>query len=245
MKRTIAGALLTPVLLALSLLSSCGRGERPFVRQTFVMGTRGAVTIYGLPGSDAAEVSAEAVREMHRIESVMSTWKEDSELSRLNRNSRGRPVTVSAELAYLLNVASMVSRDTGGAFDITAGPLVKLWGFQGGEARRPSKREIGEVLQRVGRSRMLVDMKNSTVTLLEGARIDVAGIAKGYAVDRCAEVLRRRGVGSALVDIGGNMFAIGAPPRARGVVDRDQESGGSRRRHRQAAAQGRGRFDLR
>jgi thiamine biosynthesis lipoprotein len=176
------------------------------------MGTRGTITIYGLSDDEAGEAAAEATREMHRIESVMSTWREDSEISRLNRDSNGKPFAVSRELAGLLERAREFSRETSGAFDVTAMPLVRLWGFQGGEAKLPSGAELSGALARTGWEKMLVDLEASTVTLLDGAEIDLAGIGKGYAVDRCVAILRERGVASGLVDLGGNMFAIGSPP---------------------------------
>jgi len=208
---TISAALVF-FLFSLPALPSCARDGEPLVRQTFVMGTRGTVTIYGLPAEDAEAAASAAVREMHRIESVMSTWNEESEISRLNRDSRGGPVRVSGELFTLLEKAYRFSEITGGAFDVTARPIVRLWGFQGGEARLPSEAEIADSLSRVGWRKMILDAADTTVTLTDGAGIDLAGIGKGYAVDRCARILMDRGAESALVDLGGNMFAIGSPP---------------------------------
>jgi thiamine biosynthesis lipoprotein len=211
----MSGYRVIPALFLLSCLASlpsCARDQEPFVKQTFVMGTRGTITIYGLPGEEAEAAASEAVREMHRLESMMSTWKEESEISRLNRESNGSPFEVSPELAELLNIASVLCKMTGGAFDVTAMPVVRLWGFQGGGAKLPSDGEIADALARVGCRMMFVDLDESTVTLHGGAEIDLAGIGKGYAVDRCVGILEAHGVRSALVDLGGNMFAIGAPP---------------------------------
>jgi thiamine biosynthesis lipoprotein len=208
---TISAALVF-FLFSLPAIPSCARDSGPLVRQTFVMGTRGTVTIYGLPAGDAEAAASEAIREMHRIESVMSTWREESEISRLNRDSRGRPVRVSAELFTLLEKAYRFSELTGGAFDVTARPIVRLWGFQGGEAKLPTEAEIADSLSRVGWRKMVLDTADTSVTLTGGSGIDLAGIGKGYAVDRCARILRDHGAKSALVDLGGNMFAIGAPP---------------------------------
>ena len=200
------------IIFSLLSLPSCAGNEEPFVRQTFVMGTRGTITIYGLSTEDAGAAASEAVSEMHRIESVMSTWKEESEISRLNRDSQGQPVRVSSELFLLLNKAYRFSELTGGAFDVTAMPVVKLWGFQGGEAKMPADGEIMDALSKVGWQKMILDISDTTVTLTDGSGIDLAGIGKGYAVDRCVGILRKYGTESALVDLGGNMFAIGAPP---------------------------------
>jgi thiamine biosynthesis lipoprotein len=212
MKRTASIRELLVIPLFLLSLPSCARDAEPYVRQTFVMGTRGTITIYGLTDEKAGEAAAEAAKEMHRLEAVMSTWKEDSEISRLNSGSNGEPFAVSKELAHLLYQAHKYSKSTDGAFDVTARPVVRLWGFQGGEAKLPADGEIAGALALVGWEKMVVDIRASTVTLLDGATIDLAGIGKGYAVDRCAEILRSHSVTSALVDLGGNMFAIGAPP---------------------------------
>lgn len=205
-------AILSVLFFCLISLPSCARDAEPFVRQTFVMGTRGTITIYGLSSDDSETAAVEAISEMHRIESVMSTWKEKSEISRLNRNSQGQPVRVSAELFLVLEKAYRFSELTGGAFDVTARPVVRLWGFQGGEAKLPSEAEIADALSKVGWRKMILDAEDTTVTLIGGSSIDLAGIGKGYAVDRCVEILGDHGVESALVDLGGNMFAIGAPP---------------------------------
>ena len=212
MRKYYATAAVSAFLLCLMSLLSCARDAEPFVKQTFVMGTRGTITIYGLNDEDAEAAAAEAVREMHRIESVMSTWKEESEISRLNRDSQNQPVKISKELFLLLNKAIMFSKMTNGAFDVTAMPVVRLWGFKGGEPELPSNAEIVESLKKVGWRKMILDAADTIVTLYAGATIDLAGIGKGYAVDRCAAILRDHGAESALVDLGGNMFAIGAPP---------------------------------
>ena len=227
-KRYSVSAALISLLFSLMSLPSCARDAEPFVKQTFVMGTRGTITIYGLSDEDAEAAAADAVREMHRIESVMSTWKEESEISKINRDARGKPVKLSSELFLLLNKASLFSKMTGGAFDVTAMPVVKLWGFQGGEPKLPSDKEIADAIKKVGWRKMVLDAADTTVTLYGGVTIDLAGIGKGYAVDRCVGILRDHGAVSALVDLGGNMFAIGAPPgrEAWSIGIRDPEDSG-------------------
>ncbi len=222
-------AILSVLLFCLISLPSCGRDAEPFVRQTFVMGTRGTITIYGLSTEAAETAAAEAVREMHRIESVMSTWKEESEISRVNRDAQNLPVKISSELFLLLNKTIMFSKMTGGAFDVTAMPVVKMWGFQGGEPKLPSDQEMFDAIRKVGWRKMMLDAADTAITLYGGATIDLAGIGKGYAVDRCVSILRDHGAESALVDLGGNMFAIGAPPGREawsiGIRDPENPSG--------------------
>lgn len=203
--------LVAVLIFALAALPACSE-KKPYIKETFVMGTKAWIKIYGLRANEAEVAAGDALRELHRIESVMSTWKEKSEISRLNRESAGTPRTVSAELITLVRSAFQYSELTDGAFDITARPLVRLWGFQGGTARVPSDHEIKETLKHVGYQKVTVDTAASTVTLPAGMELDLAGIAKGYGVDRCIHILKKRGVKSALVNLGGNMYALGAPP---------------------------------
>ena len=218
----------TAVLITFAAaLASCGGGEEPYVRESYLMGTKAIVTIYGMDPGAADSAAAAGIREMHRVESILSTWREDSDLSRLNASPGGEPVRVPPEVIDVLAQAYAFSELTGGAFDVTARPLVRLWGFQGGEAALPSDEAIEAARQLVGWRKISFDTEASTVTLLGGATVDVAGIGKGYAVDRCAEILREHGVRRALVNLGGNMYAIGTPPGRKGwtIGIRDPESG--------------------
>jgi thiamine biosynthesis lipoprotein len=222
--RTIAALFLGAALAAASV--SCAPPE-PYTAETFVMGTAAWVTIAGAGRAEAEKAAQEVFRELHRIESVMSTWKGSSELSRLNAGSRGEPFAVSPELFALADSALRYSRATFGAFDATVRPLVVLWGFQGGEQALPSPGAIDSALALVGCGRVALDTAALTVALPAGMQLDFAGIAKGYAVDRGAAILARRGIRSALVNLGGNIYAVGAPPGARGwrVGVRDPRGG--------------------
>ncbi len=202
--------LIHAIAAAIVLAQSCS-DESPFIKETYVMGTKAIITIYGLDDKAASEAAGSAFHELHRIETVMSNWIEDSEVSLLNSNSKGLPYKVSEELFGLIEESFNYSRLTSGAFDITARPLVLLWGFQGGTPRIPSDAEISSALDKVGYGLVKLDRKNLTVTLPAGMHIDLAGIGKGYGVDRCVEILKERGVESALVNLSGNMYAIGSP----------------------------------
>ncbi len=211
---------------ALVMLPSC-TDEEPYVKETFAMGTAAWITIHGLSESEAAEAAEEAFRELHRVESMMSNWKKESELSRLNRESDGKPYKVSRELYHLLERSIYYSHFTAGAFDITARPLVQLWGFQGGKAHLPDSLEIEDAMSRVGYGKVMLDGESTSIIMPPGMELDLAGIAKGYGVDRAVALLRERGVENALVNLGGNIFALGAPPGERGwtVGIRDPEGG--------------------
>lgn len=225
-KRPFAG-ILAFALAAILIISAACAPRAPYTKETFVMGTKAWVTIAGLSGRDAERAAQAAFREMYRIESVMSTWRPSSEISRLNDEANGAPFTVSRELYALIDSSLFYSRATSGAFDVTVRPLVRLWGFQGGEQKLPSDEDIASALSRVGYGAVTLDSAASTVALPEGMEIDLAGIAKGYAVDRCVAVLAELGVRNALVNIGGNIHAMGAPPGKKGwsVGVRDPKGG--------------------
>jgi thiamine biosynthesis lipoprotein len=210
----------------LIVCAACG-SRAPYTKETFVMGTKAWVTIAGMSDRDAERAADAAFREMYRIESVMSTWRPTSEISRLDAGSNGTPFTVSRELFSLIDSSFFYAKATAGAFDVTVRPLVRAWGFQGGEAAIPSDAEISRALARVGYGKVALDSASSTVTLPAGMQIDLAGVAKGYAVDRCVAELAALGVRDALVNIGGNIYAMGASPGQRGwrIGIRDPKGG--------------------
>ena len=203
------------IAAALILAPSCAK-EEPFVKETFVMGTVAWITIYGQSEHEASSAAEDAFRELHRIEAMMSNWKKESELSRLNRESDGRPYNVSRELYHVLDRSIYYSHLTAGAFDITARPLVQLWGFQGGTAHLPDAQEIEDAMSRIGYGKVMLDSESTSIIMPPGMELDLAGIAKGYGVDRAVALLEERGIESALVNLGGNIYALGAPPGEKG-----------------------------
>ena len=220
-------ALLLPLLLC-AFIASCER-EKPYIKETFVMGTQAWVTIYGLDAEEAETGATEALGEFHRIEGLMSNWKKESEISRLNRESNGAPHKLSSELFHVISRALYFSDITAGAFDISARPLVQLWGFQGGTAKLPMDSEIDAALQKVGYKKIMLDIESKSIILPPGMELDLAGIAKGYAVVRAVAILKRHGVERGLVNLGGNIHAIGSPPGKKGwpVGIRDPRGGRS------------------
>ena len=216
MPKPVKYACLIPLAAWLfALISSCSQ-EKPYKKSTYVMGTRASVSIYGMDQKQAEEAAGKALHELHRLEQMMSTWNPESEVSGLNSAPGGKKVKLSEELIELIDIAKQFSSLTSGAFDVTARPLSRLWGFQEGSESIPSAEAISEALGRVGHQKIITD--STGVTLPPGTEIDLAGIAKGYGVDRCAEILRGEGVSSALIDLGGNMYAIGSPPGKRGWI---------------------------
>ena len=204
-------------LLALAIACAACAPREPYTKETFVMGTKAWVTIAGMKDDAAEQAALAAFREMYRIETVMSNWRDSSEVSRLNRESGRGPFTASPELFSIIDSSLYYAGKTLGAFDVTVRPLVLLWGFEGGSAKRlPSEAELARTLALVGYRKVLLNRSASTVTLPRGTEIDLAGVAKGYAVDRSIAVLKRLGVANAFVNLGGNIFAIGSAPGRNG-----------------------------
>lgn len=178
------------------------------------MGSTYTVAIYGEDRHRMERAVEAAFDEVQRLDALLSNYKPDSEWSRVNRNAAGGPVEVSAELFGLLEACRDYHRASDGAFDISVGPLMKLWGFYKGKGRLPHRAEVLAALRRVGWRHVELDPARRTVRFLRGGvELDPGGIGKGYAVDRMIEVLKQHGIKSALVTAGGSsIYGLGAPP---------------------------------
>jgi len=178
------------------------------------MGTIFTVAVYGRDRTFLSEVVEQVFEEVDRLDEQMSNYKPESELSVINREAASHPVIVEPGLFHLLEICVQRSEQTGGAFDITVGPLMKSWGFFRGRGRLPTPAEINQVLKRVGYRHLKLDPERRTIQFDEsGVEIDLGGIAKGYAVDRAVDILRSNGITSALVSSGtSSIYALGSPP---------------------------------
>lgn len=168
-------------------------------------------------GDDRAATEAaleRALDEVDRLDRLLSHYRPDSPLSQMNRAASRRAVEVPAELFALIATSLAYSRESDGAFDVTVGPLMKAWGFFGGEGRLPDPRELEDVRRRIGHRHVMLDRGARTVRFeREGMEIDLGGIGKGYAVDRAVAVLKAEGVRSALVSAcGSTIYGLGSPP---------------------------------
>ena len=213
--RLAAGGRLMACILATAatMSGSLARGEKaePLRRARLLMGTICSVTAYPRDSRTASAVEA-ALETIDGLEATLSTYREDSALSRLNRDAHRLPVPVSADLADFVRAALRISEATGGAFDPTVGSLVQAWDLRG-EGRIPTADELDRARGAVGYRKVRLDPRDGTVSYSHpGLWIDPGGIGKGYALDHAAQVLRSRGVESALLDFGGQLLAVGAPP---------------------------------
>ena len=173
-----------------------------------------AIEAYGPDAALLPRIVEDAFDEVDRIDRLMSHYKADSPLSRVNREAAGRPVAVESELYDFIAEAMRYNRESDGAFDVTVGPLMKAWGFFRGDGRMPSEEELTIARRRVGASHVVMDPAAQTIAFdTPGVELDLGGIAKGYAVDRAAALLKQRRIAAALISAGGStLYAIGAPP---------------------------------
>jgi thiamine biosynthesis lipoprotein len=178
------------------------------------MGSSFSLVLFGpdRPGLESA--AAAAFAEAHRLDRLLSNYLAESAWSAMNREAASGPVGVTPELFALLSDCLEYSRMSDGAFDITVGPLMKVWGFYKGEGGLPQPQEVNEALNRVGYRQVQLDPGPRTVRFARpGMDLDPGGIGKGYAVDRMVEVLKQAGVRIALVSASGSsIYGLGAPP---------------------------------
>jgi FAD:protein FMN transferase len=176
------------------------------------MGTLFRIELYAGSKVDATRAAAAAFERIEKLEQVFSYYREDSELNCLAREGWTAPRLVSAELFYLLDKSLMFSRLSGGAFDVTIGPVIAVWQKAGRTGRRPSAAELAKARAAVGYQNIELAPETRTVFLIRSdMKLDMGGIAKGYAADQALELLKSRGIRSALVDAGRNL-ALGEPP---------------------------------
>jgi FAD:protein FMN transferase len=182
------------------------------------MGSVYTVVAYGDDRGRMIAAVDQAFEEVRRIDRMLSNYRPSSELSRLNQEAGRGPVAVSEELFGLLEACRQYHQASEGAFDISVGPLMKIWGFYKGSGRLPHRAEIRGVKGRIGFEKVTLDGSNRTVRFTrEGMELDPGGIGKGYAVDRMVAILKSANIRSALISAGSSsIYALGAPPNEKG-----------------------------
>ena len=187
---------------------------QPFSLDHPAMGTTFTLVIYAQTPQQANDLGALAFEEIDRLEALLSNYQPLSELSRINASAAHNPVTTDTETLRFLSESQLWSRRSNGAFDITVGPLMRLWGFFHPRKTLPSPAELARVHRSVGWQHVHLDSTARTVRFdSPGVELDPGGIGKGFAVDSAVALLRAHGVTAALLSAGSStVYAIGAPP---------------------------------
>jgi thiamine biosynthesis lipoprotein len=178
------------------------------------MGTVYSIVLYGTDREKMEAAADAALDEASRLDALLSNYQQGSEWSQVNRGASSKPVKVSPELFQLLSACDAYSRSSEGAFDISVGPLMKVWGFYKGTGSLPESSAVATALTSVGYRHIHLDSGAQTVSFdRAGVELDPGGIGKGYAVDRMVEILKQRGIERALVEgSGSSIYGLGAPP---------------------------------
>ena len=195
------------LFLALMLLCSGCVQSKPVQRQVFAMDTIMSFTAYG---KQAEEALTRAEAYIHELEAALSVTREESEISQVNR-AAGEWVSVPNSFD-ILSTAENLCGLTGGALDITAYPAVKAWGFTTGEHRVPDQAELAELIGHIDHTALELDTETRSVRLPEGMELDLGAVAKGWAGEELAKLLKEAGIESATLSLGGNVQTIGSKP---------------------------------
>ncbi|MHC4721523.1 MAG: FAD:protein FMN transferase [Planctomycetota bacterium] len=177
-----------------------------------VMGTFANITAVAVDSKTAKVAVEAAFSRLTRVDELMSDYIADSQLSQVNREAFDKPVRVDDDLFEVLRISGEYSRQTDGAFDITVGSVVKLWrrAQDGGEL--PTETELAEASAKVGFEKLILDEENRTARFaVDGMRLDLGGIAKGYAIDLAIEAMQQAGAIGGLIDVGGDVRCFGPP----------------------------------
>jgi thiamine biosynthesis lipoprotein len=216
--RAVAAAASRPPLIAICsivLIDAACAANPPATSEThqyrYVMGTSVEVQALGRDEGTRRAAIDEAFAAFAEVDRLMSNYRDDSELAHINRNAAREDVPVSEPMFKVLEAAQRVSAASQGAFDVTVGPLVRLWGFHDKQPHVPNPAELSTVRPLVDYRNLILDAGLRTVRFARSdVELDLSGIAKGFAVEVAGGVLRRNGLGG-FIDAGGNQYLLGTP----------------------------------
>ena len=209
------------LFLVFGFLFSAEPAADPRVRFRFpVMGTEAVVILFA--PQEQAEKAHQGVKEaFDRVLQIANPYDPESEVSRLNRTASTAPFVCSEDLWTMLQAAREAWKISGGAFDVTARPIMDLWGFYriAPDRHAPDEKERKEVLAKVGLDKVRFDdTEHSVCFTVPGMALDLGGLAKGYAVDLALEAIRREGITRGSVNLGGNLGLLDPPPTQMGWI---------------------------
>jgi len=199
---------IAPILCFLVFTSGCSR-TRTVQKTETIMGTQVSITVAAASHEEAEAAIEAGMTEVRRFDAMMSLYKDTSEITKVNLAAGKGPVRVSPEMIEVVEHAAKISELSGGAFDVTIGPLVVLWQMRLKEGKVPSDGEIAGVRPLVNYRNIIMDKKASTLFLKKKGMIMDLGGMKGYIADRVADLMKRRGIDNALIALAGDIWALG------------------------------------
>lgn len=198
------------LVLILSIFSTCGPPPKEYTYTNFLFGAQCIVKFHYLGEQSAREIIDVIDLELTRLDSLLNYFSEKSLITQLNHVSR---VQAPSDIIFLFNMCDSVSRLTHGLFDISVAPLLEIWGFYQRKNTIPSQNVIEQAMRSVDYRRIRIT--SDSIITEPGMKVDLGGIAQGFAADRAALILRQRHVKSAIIDIGGEVLAIGRSTQGR------------------------------
>ena len=204
------------LILAIAIVSvGCSRDAGTYKDTRVIMATYVTITAdrSGLPEDKVIAAVNSGFAEITRVDNLMSVYKPESQLSLINAGSGAMPVKADPEVIDCIEKSVRVSELTGGSFDTTVGPLVKLWKIGSDAAHVPDAADIDRAKALVDYRKIVIDRAAGTVFLKQkGMSVDLGGIAKGYSADRAVEALKKAGIRGAVVSVAGDIKAFGTRP---------------------------------
>ena len=198
------------IVLSTFLLSGCNKDPKPYIKNQFAMDTLIEITAYG---DNAKSATEETLSEFKRIETLTNQFDENSQISQINKSAGKAPVVVDKDVIEMIKIATERSQKLSGALDITIGPLTKLWSIGKNGDFIPRDDEIAELLNLVDYKLIVIDENKNTVFLpKENMSLDLGAVAKEYATLKMYNILKQRGIKSALINSGGNIRTLGLKP---------------------------------
>jgi thiamine biosynthesis lipoprotein len=208
-KRTFHTLIICLITAATIVLIRQTSNERIFKESRTSLYTIVTITVVAKSQEKAGTAIDAAYRELERLGRLLNFYADDSELTTINKNAGIKPVQVSAETLEIVKAAVYAGEQTAGGFDITLGPIIKLWDFN--NKIMPTKEQVEEHLAFVGFGNIVVDEGASTVFLKKkGLQIDLGGIIKGYAADKAVALLKEHGIENGIVAVAGDIKTFGS-----------------------------------
>ncbi len=211
----LSGIILAGKLILPSKIFPIMKQPHKVLRSTFTMGSIVTVEAYCDDKVLCNLAIDQAFDEMKTVEMLMSVFDASSQVSFINKLAYREAVKVDGRIIEIMKYAQEISQRTGGYFDITVEPLMKLYGFRSDDEIKemPSDKKLQEVLSAVGMENIVINENESSIFLNNSkTKIDFGGIAVGYAIDKAVSILKSHGIESALINHSGDIYAIGSPP---------------------------------